>query len=78
MLFKHAACLAFSLAWLNTGKRMAARMAIIAMTTSNSISVKPNRANRKWRRMFIALLLACEVMRNSRMSVEDKDLSVCD
>jgi hypothetical protein len=53
-------------------------MAIIAMTTSNSISVKPNRANREWRRMFIALLLACEVMRNSRMSVEDKDLSVCD
>jgi hypothetical protein len=37
----HCAFLAFSLALENTGKRMAARMAMIAMTTSNSIKVKP-------------------------------------
>jgi hypothetical protein len=35
------ACRAFSLALANTGKRMAARTAMIAMTTSNSVSVKP-------------------------------------
>src|SRR5437870_8042767 len=33
---------AFSRAWANTGNRMAARIAIIAITTSNSISVNPN------------------------------------
>src|SRR3569833_2676293 len=32
---------AFSRACAKTGKRMAARMAMIAMTTSSSISVKP-------------------------------------
>jgi len=34
---------AFSLALANTGKRIAARMAMIAMTTNSSISVKPLR-----------------------------------
>src|SRR6266511_542103 len=34
-------CRAFSRAWAKTGKRMAARMAMMAMTTSNSMSVKP-------------------------------------
>src|SRR5436853_4874272 len=33
----------FSRAWAKTGKRMAARMAMIAMTTSSSISVNPPR-----------------------------------
>src|SRR5688572_23480150 len=32
---------AFSRAWAKTGKRIAARMAMIAITTSNSIKVKP-------------------------------------
>src|SRR3989449_10639782 len=32
---------AFSRAWAKTGKRMAARMAMIAITTSSSIKVKP-------------------------------------
>jgi hypothetical protein len=40
-LDKQAAFLACSLARLKTGKRMAARMAMIAMTTRSSISVKP-------------------------------------
>jgi len=31
------------LAWAKTGKRIAARIAIIAITTSNSMSVKPCR-----------------------------------
>ena len=31
---------AFSRAWANTGKRIAARMAMMAITTSSSISVK--------------------------------------
>src|SRR5450432_1973674 len=35
------ACRALARAWAKTGKRIAARMAIMAMTTSNSISVKP-------------------------------------
>src|SRR5687768_495890 len=34
---------AFSRAWAKTGKRMAARIAMMAMTTSSSISVKPAR-----------------------------------
>src|SRR5204862_398498 len=34
---------AISRAWAKTGKRMAARMAMIAMTTSSSMSVKPRR-----------------------------------
>src|SRR2546426_1028590 len=34
---------AFSRAWANTGKRIAARMAMIAITTSSSIRVKPFR-----------------------------------
>src|SRR5262245_40245621 len=37
----HAVCRAFSRARANTGKRMAARIAIMAMTTSSSISVNP-------------------------------------
>src|SRR5258706_5879977 len=36
-------CRAFSRAWAKTGKRMAARIAIMAMTTSSSISVNPAR-----------------------------------
>jgi hypothetical protein len=34
-----AACRPFSLAWAKTGNSIAARIAIIAMTTSSSISV---------------------------------------
>src|SRR5437667_1843409 len=40
MLERHEVCRAFSRAWAKTGKRMAARIAIMAMTTSSSISVK--------------------------------------
>src|SRR5713101_5676614 len=43
MLLRHVVCRALSRAWANTGNRIAARMAIIAITTSNSISVKPFR-----------------------------------
>src|SRR5687767_4307337 len=41
MLERQAVCRAFDRAWAKTGKRMAARMAIIAITTSSSIRVKP-------------------------------------
>src|SRR4051794_23448378 len=40
-LLRHCVRLAFSLAFDSAGKSMAARMAIIAITTSNSISVNP-------------------------------------
>jgi len=40
-LLQQAAWRAFSLALANTGKRMAASKAMIAITTSNSMSVKP-------------------------------------
>src|SRR3712207_5867306 len=40
-LLVHEAARAFSRAWAKTGKRIAARIAIIAITTSNSIRVKP-------------------------------------
>src|SRR5438067_252074 len=40
-LERQAAWRAFSRAWAKTGKRIAARMAIIAITTSSSIRVKP-------------------------------------
>src|SRR6266852_4946333 len=39
-LDKQLVARAFSRAWAKTGKRMAARMAIMAITTSSSISVK--------------------------------------
>jgi hypothetical protein len=38
---------AASLAWANTGNKIAARMAMIAMTTSNSMSVKPRVRERR-------------------------------
>jgi len=41
MLLTQEMALAFSRACANTGKRIAARIAMIAMTTSSSISVKP-------------------------------------
>jgi hypothetical protein len=41
-LLLHEEVRAFSLAWAKTGKRIAARIAIIAMTTSNSIRVNPS------------------------------------
>src|SRR5438132_1389249 len=41
MLLKQAVWRAFARAWAKTGKRIAARMAMIAITTSNSISVNP-------------------------------------
>jgi hypothetical protein len=40
-LDRHTAFLACSLALENTGNRIAAKMAIIAITTSSSINVKP-------------------------------------
>jgi hypothetical protein len=40
-LDRQAVFLAFSLARLKTGKRIAARIAMIAMTTNNSINVNP-------------------------------------
>src|SRR5437867_415936 len=39
MWLKHIDVRAFSLAWAKTGKRMAARIAMMAITTSSSISV---------------------------------------
>src|SRR5215212_103804 len=38
---RHVAWRAFSRAWAKTGNRIAARMAMMAITTSNSMSVKP-------------------------------------
>src|SRR5437870_4741889 len=43
MLLKQLACRAFSRAWAKTGMRIAAKMAMIAITTSSSIRVKPCR-----------------------------------
>jgi hypothetical protein len=43
MLLRHCVCRAFSRACANTGNRIAAKIAIIAITTSSSISVKPSR-----------------------------------
>src|SRR5687768_15912263 len=40
-LLKQVACRALSRAWAKTGKRIAARMAIMAITTSSSMRVKP-------------------------------------
>src|SRR5438270_117976 len=47
LLLMHVVCLAFSRAWAKTEKRIAARMAIMAITTSSSMSVKPARRLRK-------------------------------
>src|SRR5262245_16492141 len=43
MLLSVAVALAAAFAWAKTGKRIAARIAMIAMTTSSSMSVKPAR-----------------------------------
>src|SRR3954452_23527073 len=40
-LFMHADARAFSRAWAKTGKRMAASIAMIAMTTKSSMRVNP-------------------------------------
>src|SRR6266700_1176393 len=40
MFERQLACRAFSRAWAKTGKRIAARMAIIAITTRSSMRVK--------------------------------------
>src|SRR5436853_2306312 len=45
-LERQEAARAFSRAWAKTGKRIAARMAIIAITTRSSIRVKPRRIRR--------------------------------
>ena len=47
MLERQVACRAFSRACANTGNRMAARIAIMAITTSNSIRVKAFRTLRR-------------------------------
>src|SRR5437870_2142156 len=41
MFDAHMVCRAFSRAWAKTGKRIAARMAMMAITTSSSMRVKP-------------------------------------
>jgi len=41
MLLMHAVCLLRALALLNAGSNIAARMAMMAITTSNSIKVNP-------------------------------------
>src|SRR5438552_12692456 len=41
-LERHADCRAFSRAWANTGKRIAARIAMIAITTRSSMRVNPD------------------------------------
>src|SRR5437868_2719012 len=41
ILERQEVCRAFSRAWAKTGKRIAARMAMIAITTRSSISVNP-------------------------------------
>src|SRR5437588_10599425 len=48
-LDRHEVCRAFSLACAKTGKRIAARIAMIAITTSSSMRVKPLRLS-----MFLA------------------------
>src|SRR5947209_36722 len=49
VLERQAAERALSRAWAKTGKRMAARMAIMAMTTRSSISVNPGRGPQRYR-----------------------------
>src|SRR5689334_16314674 len=46
MLERQVAWRAFSRAWAKTGNRIAARMAMMAMTTRSSIRVNPNRCTR--------------------------------
>src|SRR5881396_1749884 len=59
MLERQVAWRALSRAWAKTGKRMAARMAMMAITTRSSISVKPDR-ERRARCMATSLELARE------------------
>src|SRR5437867_2151793 len=59
MFDRHVACRARSRAWAKTGKRIAARMAMMAITTSSSIRVKPVR-ERRLRCMATSLELAHE------------------
>src|SRR5207249_1866301 len=56
LLFMQLICPALALAFDNTGKRMAAKMAMIAMTTSNSIKVNPQRDE-----LSVRLVRLCEL-----------------
>src|SRR6266568_6046362 len=64
MLEIQVAIRALSRAWAKTGKRIAARMAIMAMTTSSSIRVKPGRRLRRMRAMTMFLLLKRSLARS--------------
>src|SRR5437016_6213501 len=64
MLLVHVVLRACSRAWAKTGKRIAARMAMIAITTSNSIRVKP------FRRTIACLLVSVFTTHVSRRTGE--------
>src|SRR5437763_295856 len=56
MLLAQLVWRAFSLAWAKTGKRIAARMAMTAITTNSSISVNPPRERTPWERRRLACM----------------------
>src|SRR6476660_1741286 len=57
-LFVHLIAWAFALALLSAGRSMPAKMAIIAITTSSSIKVKPDRGSAA-SVLFIGLVIGC-------------------
>jgi hypothetical protein len=63
-------CRAFSRTFAKTGKRMAARMAIIAITTSNSINVKPYDFIRRW--IIMSMTFSPEFVTNDA-SMRDRE-----
>src|ERR1041384_6278925 len=56
MLLRQAVCLAFDLARASAGNSIPARIAMMAMTTSNSMSVKPKSLVDFGERVFISIL----------------------
>src|SRR5690348_3325826 len=75
-LLKHVAACALSFALLNAGSSIAARMAMIAITTSNSISVNAGAAVFvEYSRCFMLELLhivrnwSCNLLRRRRLNM---------
>src|SRR6266540_7273962 len=68
MFERQLVCRAFSRAWAKTGKRIAASIAMIAMTTRSSISVNPRRCEGSGWTMGNTLLAVLFPLRPGRSS----------
>src|SRR2546425_558729 len=73
-LFRQAVCLALALALASAGNNIPARMAMMAMTTSNSMSVKPKSSFDFGERVFMYVFWFGQIQAECAVSAaEDQD-----